>query len=143
MFPDKPDFSISIPSQTQLLKMVVELTKHITTLHHFSLANAEKISLAVDEAVTNVIKHSYHYQEDQDITIEFYATNNGLKIKLIFAGTPPNLTTADEININQMIKTKRKGGLGVTLMRRIMDQVQYRTIDGINYCELIKWQKTP
>jgi hypothetical protein len=45
MFPANPDFSITILSQTQLLKMVVELTRHITTLFNFSAPEAQKISL--------------------------------------------------------------------------------------------------
>ena len=61
-FLPKPDFSITILSQTQLLKMVVELTRHIATLFQFPLKEAQKISLAIDEAVTNVIKHSYANQ---------------------------------------------------------------------------------
>ena len=141
MFPEKPEFSVTIPSQTQWLKMVVELTKHITTLHQFTMAIAEKISLAVDEAVTNVIKHSYNNEGDNEITIEYFADSEGLKIKIIYTGIPPHFSS-QEININRMIKTKRKGGLGVELMKRIMDSVDYKTINGINYCELIKWQKT-
>jgi anti-sigma regulatory factor (Ser/Thr protein kinase) len=142
MFPERPDFSVTIPSQTQLLKMVVELTKHITTLHNFPLPVAEKISLAVAEAVTNVIKHSYHYQEDKELSIEYFAGPDGLKIKIIYTGIPPHFKN-QQFDIQHMIKTGAKGGLGVTLMRRIMDSVQYSTRNGINICELIKWQKAP
>jgi hypothetical protein len=44
MFPPIPDFSITILSQTQLLKMVVELTRHITTLFNFSAPDRERKS---------------------------------------------------------------------------------------------------
>jgi len=140
MFSEKPEFSISIPSQTQLLKMVVEITKHIATIYQFRPAEAQKISLAVDEAITNAIEHSYDNREDQDISVEFYLNPEGLMIKVIYAGTPPDLNTR-QINLHTMIKTKSKGGLGVELMRRIMDSVDYKTVDGVNTCEMIKWQK--
>ena len=141
IFPQKPDFSISILSQTQLLKMVVELTRHITTLFNFNAAEAQKISLAIDEAVTNVIKHSYGNATDQNITIEFFLATGGIKIRIFYRGLPPDISD-EEINVNKMIKKKKKGGLGVKLMKTIMDSVSYETVDGENCCEMIKWQKT-
>lgn len=59
MFPEHPELSIAIPSTTELLKMVVELSRHIATINQFSPLEAQKIALAIDEAITNVIKHSY------------------------------------------------------------------------------------
>jgi len=141
IFPQKPDFSITILSQTQLLKMVVELTRHITTLFNFPAAEAQKISLAIDEAVTNVIKHSYNNETDQHITIEYFLAPGGIKIRIFYRGLPPDISD-EEINVSKMIKKKKKGGLGVKLMKTIMDSVTYETVDGENCCEMIKWQKT-
>lgn len=140
IFPQKPDFSITILSQTQLLKMVVELTRHITTLFNFPAAEAQKISLAIDEAVTNVIKHSYGNATDQHITIEYFLAPGGIKIRIFYRGLPPDIS-AEEINVSKMIKKKKKGGLGVKLMKTIMDSVVYDTANGENCCEMIKWQK--
>jgi serine/threonine-protein kinase RsbW len=140
MFPEKPELSISIPSQTALLKMVVELARHIATLNQFSPSSSQKIALAIDEAITNVIKHSYQNQMNEDIKLEFYTSPEGLKIKIIFTGVPPVLSEIG-VNLDKMIKEKRKGGLGVELMRRIMDSVEYKTIGNINTCEMVKWKK--
>jgi serine/threonine-protein kinase RsbW len=140
MFPTKPELSISIPSKTGLLKMVVELADHIATISQFPPTESRKIALAVDEAITNVIKHSYHYAIDHDIVLEFYSSPEGLKVKIIFSGIPPVLDRVG-MNLDKMIKEKKKGGLGVELMRRIMDSVEYKTINDINTCEMIKWKK--
>lgn len=140
MFPEKPELSISIPSKTELLKMVVELTNHVATINQFSTSEAQKIALATDEAITNVIKHSYKDKMDKDIKLEFYCSPEGLKIKIIFAGVPPVLERIG-VNLPRMIKQKKKGGLGVELMRRIMDSVEYQTTGNVNSCEMIKWKK--
>lgn len=140
MFPQKPELSISIPSKTELLKMVVDLTDHIATLNQFSTAESRKIALAVDEAITNVIKHSYKNAIDKDIKLEFYSSSEGLKVKIIFTGVPPVLERVG-MNLSRMIKAKSKGGLGVELMRRIMDSVEYTTTENLNTCEMIKWKK--
>ena len=139
-FLPKPDFSITILSQTQLLKMVVELTRHISTLFQFPVAEAQKISLAIDEAVTNVIKHSYANESDRPLTIEYYVAPAGIRIRILYRGLPPDISE-EEVNIGRMIKKKRKGGLGVKLMKTIMDSVTYRTEDGENCCEMIKWRE--
>jgi serine/threonine-protein kinase RsbW len=140
MFPDKSDLSIVIPAKTELLKMVVETTRHVAAVNRFSLQEAQKIALAVDEAITNVIKHSYGYQANAgDIKIEYFVADNGIKILVSFSGIPPILRESG-IDLSKMIKAKRKSGLGVELMRRIMDSVVYSTVDSINYCEMIKWK---
>jgi serine/threonine-protein kinase RsbW len=140
-FSPKPDFSITILSQTQLLKMVVELTRHIATLFNFSLAEAQKISLAIDEAVTNVIKHSYGNDPGQEIKIDYFLADGGVRIRIFYRGLPPEISD-EEVNISRMIKKKRKGGLGVKLMKTIMDSVTYSTKNGENCCEMTKWLKT-
>lgn len=140
-FPAKPDFAITILSQTQLLKMVVELTRHIATLAQFPLREAQRISLAIDEAVTNVIKHSYGNRQGREIILEYFLAEAGLRIRVLYSGLAPDISD-EEVNIGRMIKTKRKGGLGVKLMKTIMDSVAYSTQAGLNVCEMIKW-RTP
>ena len=140
MFNQKPDLAISIPSKTQLLKMVVELTKHFVTLQHFQPSCTQQIALAVDEAITNVIEHSYGFKKDKEIRLEYYTSADGLKIKIVFSGIPPAFED-EELNLGAMIKKKRKGGLGVQLIKKIMDSVEYRTENGTNICEMVKWKK--
>jgi serine/threonine-protein kinase RsbW len=139
MFPDKPELTITIPSKTELLKMVVELTKHIATINKFVPSDSQKIALAVDEAITNVIKHSYLRKKDKDIRLEYFANDKGLKIKIVFKGIPPVLSK-EGVDVAKYIKEKRKSGLGVELMRKIMDSVEYKTVNNTNYCEMIKWK---
>ncbi len=120
--------------------MVVDLAKHIATLNQFSSSDSQKIALAIDEAITNVIKHSYKNVMDEDIKLEFYSAPEGLKTRIVFTGVPPILDKLG-VNLTQMIKDKKKGGLGVELMRRIMDSVEYKTVGNVNSCEMVKWKK--
>jgi serine/threonine-protein kinase RsbW len=138
-FTARPDFSITILSQTQLLKMVVELTRHIATLFQFPVGEAQKISLAIDEAVTNVIKHSYNNEPEGEIGIDYFLAPEGMRILIRYRGLAPDISDA-EVNIGRMIKNKKKGGLGVKLMKTIMDSVTYTTSAGENRCEMIKWR---
>ncbi len=141
MFLKKPELTISIPSNTELLKMVVDLVKHIAIINQFSASCSQKIALAIDEAITNVIKHSYKDVKDKEIKLEFFSSTEGLKIKIIFSGIPPILNKSG-VNLEKMIKAGKKGGLGVELMRRIMDSVEYKRVGNSNTCVMIKWKKT-
>lgn len=120
--------------------MVVELTRHIATLSQFPLKEAQKISLALDEAVTNVINHSYRNETGREIRLEFFMAPAGLRIRLFYRGLAPDISN-EEVNIGRMIKNKRKGGLGVKLMKTIMNSVVYSSDEGENCCEMIKWRK--
>lgn len=120
--------------------MFVELTKHFATINQFSGTESQKIALAVDEAITNVIKHSYKNSEKDNIKLEFYSQPKGLKILVEFSGIPPVLKEM-AIDLKKMIREKKKSGLGVELIKRIMDSVEYSTVDNTNRCEMIKWKK--
>jgi len=120
--------------------MVVELTLHVGAILEFPEREVQKIALAVDEAITNVIKHSYRYESGRDIRIEFFPAAGGLKILIIYAGIAPELDQS-AVSVERLIKQKRKGGLGVQLMRKIMDSVEYSSRNGLNTCEMIKWKK--
>ncbi len=141
MFPKIPELSVSIPARTELLKMLVELTNHIAVRNFFSASESRKIALAVDEAITNVIKHSYKNSSSADIKLDFFSSNEGIKIKIEFSGIPPKLD-GSMVDLEKMIKAKKKGGLGVALIRRIMDSVKYTTVKDKNYLEMTKWKKS-
>lgn len=141
MFPETPELSVSIPAKTELLKMLVELTNHIAVRNFFPSSESRKIALAVDEAITNVIKHSYRGSTEAEIKLDFFCSNKGIKIKIEFSGIPPQLGDS-MVNLEKMIKAKKKGGLGVALIRRIMDSVEYSTVENTNYLEMIKWKKS-
>ncbi|MBN1197190.1 MAG: ATP-binding protein [Candidatus Aminicenantes bacterium] len=140
MFKVEADLTVTIPSSTELLKMVVELTRHAVEILEFPDKEVQQIALAVDEAITNVIKHSYRYEKGRDIRIEFFIAATGLKIRIIYAGIAPEMDP-EAVSVERLIKQKRKGGLGVQLMRKIMDSVEYSSSNGLNICEMIKWKK--
>lgn len=137
----EPELTVTLPARTEFLKMAVELTRHIAALNQFDLKECQKIAVALDEAMTNVIKHSYHFRSEP-LTIRFTCSPDALKIEILFTGDPPHVEV-DRLDLDRLIREKRKGGLGVGLIRRIMDQVTYRTCDGVNHCEMVKWKIRP
>ncbi len=88
----------------------------------------EVITLAVDEACTNIIKHSYEEKKRGFIKVRAtYDENKGeLAITLIDKGKRFNITRYEPISLRDYVMKKKTSGLGVSLIRKVMDDVKYR-----------------
>ncbi|MDP6959673.1 MAG: ATP-binding protein, partial [Planctomycetota bacterium] len=113
--------------------VVTNDTKHLTVVREFiarliqqsalSKEDENKIILAVDEAVTNVIEHGYDNQNDGSIEIDVVSSPSSFKITI--------RDTGKVLNVQDHVKMGRKKGLGIFLMRQIMDEVKYTFRDGV------------
>jgi len=116
---------VSISSTPAHLPIVRALVERLTEQLGFEEQVAHKITLAVDEALSNVIKHAYHGREDQPIEITFHRVREGggeaLGIELRDWGTP---VARNEIR-SRDLDDVRPGGLGVHIITSIMDEVKY------------------
>ena len=98
---------------------------------------ASKLNLALEEAVTNVVKYAY---PDKTGTIDVSAVERtGLLIFTITdSGIPFDPTKAPEADTRSSVAERPIGGLGIHLVRTIMDTVQYDYKDGKNILTLTK-----
>jgi anti-sigma regulatory factor (Ser/Thr protein kinase) len=101
------------------------------------------VVLAVDEALTNVIRHAYSGQTDMPVKVTFrrYQENadeqwrDALEIELEDHGTP---VKAEEMR-GRSLDEIRPGGLGLHFIRENMDRVRFSYEDGKNHLRLIKF----
>ncbi|RMF64898.1 MAG: ATP-binding protein [Calditrichaeota bacterium] len=97
----------------------------------FSNDEASKIELAVDEACTNVIKHAYDNKGDKFIDVTIKIDKKKLMIIVADKGKGFNPDTVRLPDVGESIKEGRKGGLGICLMRTLMDKVVFQIKPGI------------
>ena len=127
-------------------------TKHLTVVREFiarliqqsalSKEDENKIILAVDEAVTNVIEHGYDNQNEGSIEIDVVSAPASFKITIRDTGKIFNPTSTPSLNVQDHVKMGRKKGLGIFLMRQIMDEVKYTFRDGVkNELTMVKFIK--
>jgi len=107
-----------------------------------NVSNKERngILLAVEEACTNVIRHAYLYGPGT-IRIKLKIFPDKIVFSIYDKGRRFDFNRADSPNLDRYIKTGRKGGLGLYLIRKIMDSVDYFSRDGEN--ELCVVKKVP
>lgn len=136
----KIEKELIVKSTTDNLALVREFTKKAAEECGFPEETSGKIVLAVDEACTNIIKHAYKYSPDGKIIITIKFDKDKLAISIIDEGTHFNPNNVPEPNIVEYYKQKKVGGLGIFLMKKLMDEVKYSTISGNkNEVTLVKY----
>ncbi|MFA4824740.1 MAG: ATP-binding protein [Methanoregula sp.] len=105
--------------------------------HGFSDEEILDTQLAVEEAITNVIVHGYEGTTGKILII--CSTTGGLaEIQIEDTAPPFNPLSIPEPDITEDIEDRKIGGLGVFLIRQVMDDIIYRYEDGKNILVLRK-----
>ena len=102
------------------------------------MADAMQLNLAMEEAVVNVMNYAYPTGTKGDINIEAVANDERLRFVIIDSGTPFDPTAKEATNVNLALEDRPIGGLGIHLVRQIMDSINYERIDGKNVLTLRK-----
>ena len=87
------------------------------------------VEMAVDEACTNVIEHSYRGMAGGDIECTCDTADGALTVIIRDHGKPFDIASVKAPDLLADIKNRRVGGLGVYLMRHLMDEVHYESIE--------------
>lgn len=131
-------FEIVIPSNPKYLRLVRFVVSEAAQIMGFEEDESQKICLAVDEACTNIIRHSYDGDLTKKIITVLHLSDEKLIIKIKDFGKELDLTKIEK-------KNRRKttpGGLGVNLIVSIMDIVEYdKTSEKFNRVKLTKFLK--
>lgn len=97
------------------------------------------VQLAVDEASTNIIEHGYGGECPSKIDITCETLEDGLKVILYDDAQPFEPTDVPEPETNVPLEELKPRGLGIFLMRKMMDEVKYQpTPDRGNTLTMIK-----
>ncbi|EMS34396.1 Hypothetical protein C943_03615 [Mariniradius saccharolyticus AK6] len=101
-----------------------------------------QVILAVEEVAANLIIHSHDCNPKEFIEINVSRDKKLLKIEIIDSGEKFNILEYQEPDITEVIKSKRKGGLGIILVKRIMDKIEFESFQNKNICRLYKILKS-
>ncbi len=130
--------TLTIPSQTERLNDVREFVSGQARSHGFIEDDINKITIAVDEACTNIIKHGYAYAPDQHIDIEIVRKGNDFEIIISDSGKQFDANAIQSPDMKDYFAHYRRGGLGVYLMKRIMDKVEFNLQSDKNVLRMMK-----
>ncbi|MBU1075941.1 MAG: ATP-binding protein [Spirochaetes bacterium] len=99
-----------------------------------------RMQLATDEACSNIIMHNYDEDTNRPIFISIKDLGDKVSILIEDEGDKFNPLDITDPNLDQYIEKYKKNGLGVYLMRRLVDEIRYHTAaEQGNKIELIKY----
>lgn len=84
-----------------------------------------KITLAVDEACSNLIRHAYKFDNSKFLCIEIQTNNLDFSILISDDGQSFDLTEVDSPKMNEYFQQFKQGGLGIHIIKLVMDQIEY------------------
>jgi serine/threonine-protein kinase RsbW len=130
--------AIKVQSDPKYLSMIRMVTAKMGEFYGLSGSALEDIKLAVDEACSNVIKHAYRGDIRQSILIRYKMTPKGFEVLIEDQGVKVQPESIEGRNLYDI----RPGGLGVHLIKRAFDIVQFdqRKRKG-NRLRLIRFKK--
>ncbi|MBI1806743.1 MAG: ATP-binding protein [Ignavibacteria bacterium] len=119
---------LKIKSQTEKLSTVREFVSEAARQFGFDEESVGKVALAVDEACTNVIKHSYEFAPHKEINIKIVTNGDAFEVIITHQGKSFDPQAIKSPDMREYLSHFRRGGLGMHLMRSLMDKVEYRTL---------------
>ncbi len=133
-------YQLKLPSRTENLEIIREFVARIAQKAGFDDEDVAKIELAVDEACTNVVKHAYEGGSDKPIDVVVKLDYSKLTVIVTDQGKGFNPESVEVPDIKEYLAELRVGGLGIYLIRTLMDEVKYDIRPGVrNQVKMVKY----
>lgn len=137
--------SLIISNDTEELQRVKPLVREYCECLGCNRRLTQKIVLALEEALANVINYAYPKGELGDIEIDILAVpaiseqmHGDITFVISDSGKPFNPLEQHNVNVEQAVDDRQVGGLGIYLYQQLMDTVLYKYADGHNVLTLTK-----
>lgn len=118
--------SIEIPSQVSALYKACDFVLNFLHDTHLDEAELGKIKIAVYEGCLNAIEHAYHSDPNQIVKVTVEKDHEKAIITVIDRGAGFTVNHDDDFDVVKAAKNRRTGGMGLHIIRRSMDDVDYR-----------------
>lgn len=129
------EFRMRMASDPRLLSVVRSAISELAATSGFGDDQCRSITLAVDEALSNVIRHAYKNRCDREIELNCQAHSDCLEFTFVDRGEPADLSMI----CAQPLDDVSPGGRGTHLIRQIMDEVCYERVGKENRLRLKKY----
>jgi len=131
--------TVKFSADFQFLDEIREFVGQFAGENGFSEKEVYSIQLAADEAASNIIEHAYAEVKNGELEISCGMEGDILTIVLRDHGKSFNPDSVRPPNLKAGLSERQIGGLGIYLMRKLMDDVKYEsTANGDNLLTLTK-----
>ena len=133
-----PSAEIRIANQLAEIGKVIDLVDAFGRSHALSERVRHDMSVAVDEIISNIIRHSYRDDASHRITVRLNLVPNELHVEIVDDGVAFDPAAHDALRPSGSVTERALGGLGLHLVKSLMDNVCYFRLGNDNHVTLIK-----
>ena len=134
-----PPYNIKISCSTNRLLEIRQFVSGVLEAHNYPEIETHKLVLAVDEVCANLIIHSNDCNPRQELELTvLFNDKKSIIFEIVDKGVQFDMNKYKEPALSELVSSKRKGGLGLMLVKRIMDKIEFKSEKNTNICRLIK-----
>jgi serine/threonine-protein kinase RsbW len=142
MATESTDKLLFVENQIDELTRVAAFIEELGEEWGFPLQLVISLNLVLEEALTNIILYGFEDESKHSIEVNFRKSADDLTITIIDDGKEYDPTLKEDPDIMLPVEERPVGGLGIFLIKKIMNSVEYRRIENKNYLILIKSLKS-
>ena len=132
------DEHIVLKNDVHQVPQLNDFVDHVAQQLQLNKSVQQQLKLAVEEAVVNVMQYAYPLGTTGDIEVDALSDGELLKIVISDRGKAFDPTQAAKADTTLAVDERPIGGLGILLVRELMDSINYERIDSKNVLTLIK-----
>ncbi len=130
--------TITIGCNKNELVKIRQFTSDALEIQNVPDLQAHKLVLAVDEVCANLIIHANDCNPNSQIEFDIDFRPKQIVFTFKDKGVGFDINKYESPSLEEIVSTRRQGGLGLMLVKRIMDKIEFSTEKNYNICRLIK-----
>ncbi|MBD3290530.1 hypothetical protein GF337_17125 [candidate division KSB1 bacterium] len=131
---------VKVPAQVSYLRVLRKFISRIGEKYNFTPNELYAFKASVDEACTNIIEHGYGHK-DGSITMKAIVKSESFTIELVDKGKSFDPSLVAKPNLQSYVAEGKKGGLGIFIMHKLLDKVDYQISSNGNILRLTKFRQ--
>ena len=129
-------FNLKLPARIENLQRLMESVSNCARAQDFDQKKIQEIELAVEEALVNIFNYAYP-DAPGEVEVNCRADHDHFTIEIIDSGIPFDITSLPNPDFTADVDDRKIGGLGIFLIKRVMDEVRYCRENDRNILNLI------
>lgn len=119
--------SYTFPARFEFLDDIREFVAEVARENDFDEKEVYSLQLAADEAASNIIEHAYAEDWNATFDVACNILGDAIIITMRDKGEPFDISNVKPPDITADLSERQIGGLGIYLMRKLMDEVRYES----------------
>lgn len=129
---------LSFPAQADRSAQIIDDIMRVPEIEPLSADLKFTLQLAIEELTVNILNYAYPAEEEGTLKVLIGRTEHELTLTFIDHGTPFNPLGHPDPDITLAAEEREIGGLGILLVKKLMDKVEYEYAEGENRMTIVK-----